>query len=299
VARRTYQKKVRKILPQMCSYRSLIRASAGSRSNTKAIGGESLATRLVGVHMEGYGFHGYWVYPFFNSDSNLTCTLLLDILTMSAKRRGGILPPVLFLQMDNCGRENKNHTVIAFLAILIELKVFKEIYLTFLPVGHTHCKVDQRFSRISVHLKPKDLPTLDHMMDSVKGSTHACSRLATSLLSETTLLFVELKFSKNEIATHELVKRVHDWKQWMGLRMNVQDDQRLVETFHGLGTCRVHGTKRRMHSFKVCMNESNTHVVLLYKEWDQSGPWRSHWSGNTSQKLRILKEGTIIHCRRL
>jgi hypothetical protein len=153
---------------------------AGARSNTKAVGGESLGTRLVGAQIEGYGFHGSWVYPWFNSDSNLTCTLILDIITMISNIRGKMLPPVLFLQMDNCGRENKNHTVIGFLAMLIELKVFTEIYLTFLPVGHTHCKVDQRFSRISVHLKPQDLPTLDHMISCVSGTVICFEHIASS-----------------------------------------------------------------------------------------------------------------------
>jgi hypothetical protein len=42
---------------------------------------------------------------------------------------------VLFLQMDNCGRENKNHTVLAYLAWLVQEGVFHRIYIDFLPVG--------------------------------------------------------------------------------------------------------------------------------------------------------------------
>ncbi len=79
------------------------------------------------------------------------------------------MPPALLLHLDNCGRENKNHTVLAVLGALVEMGLFREIYLTFLPVGHTHAKVDQRFSRISVKLRPLDLPTLPDMQAKVSG----------------------------------------------------------------------------------------------------------------------------------
>lgn len=39
----------------------------------------------------------------------------------------GGLPTRLFIQMDNCGRENKNQYVLAFLFLLVEFKVFDEV----------------------------------------------------------------------------------------------------------------------------------------------------------------------------
>jgi hypothetical protein len=131
------------------------------------VAGEPLRTKLVGAEVEAHGFHGYWVYPYFASDSNLTCTLLLEVLGVIAEKRKDAgktaLPSVLLLQMDNCGRENKNHTVLACLGAMVHLQWFQEVYLTFLPVGHTHAKVDQRFSRISLRLKGKDCATLQDM----------------------------------------------------------------------------------------------------------------------------------------
>ena len=38
------------------------------------------------------------------------------------------LPTCLFIQMDNCGRENKNQYVLAFLFLLVELEVFDEVW---------------------------------------------------------------------------------------------------------------------------------------------------------------------------
>lgn len=37
------------------------------------------------------------------------------------------LPPVLYLQLDNTARENKNKYVMAFLAYLVQAGVFKEV----------------------------------------------------------------------------------------------------------------------------------------------------------------------------
>ena len=39
----------------------------------------------------------------------------------------GPLPHKLLLQMDNCVRENKNKFVMAFLAFLVERKIFVEV----------------------------------------------------------------------------------------------------------------------------------------------------------------------------
>ncbi len=58
-------------------------------------------------------------------DSNLTINCLLETLSMYKEKLGSNL----FLQMDNCFRENKNRFLIAFAALLVELEVFEEVYL--------------------------------------------------------------------------------------------------------------------------------------------------------------------------
>lgn len=55
-------------------------------------------------------------------DSNLTMNVLLRIL-----ERCDYIPDVLYLQMDNCSRENKNQFVFVFLAILVKLDVFRKV----------------------------------------------------------------------------------------------------------------------------------------------------------------------------
>ena len=48
--------------------------------------------------------------------------------------------------------QNINRDIFEYVKSLIDCNVFEEIYLNFLPVGHTHCDQDQMFSRLSVHL---------------------------------------------------------------------------------------------------------------------------------------------------
>jgi hypothetical protein len=59
------------------------------------------------------------------------------------------LPKILFLQVDNCARENKNRFLLAFCSLLLMWNLFTEITISFLPVGHTHEDIDQTFSIIS------------------------------------------------------------------------------------------------------------------------------------------------------
>ena len=54
--------------------------------------------------------------------------------------------------ISNVCRECKNRYIFVYLKSLIDCGTFKHIYLSFLPVGHTHCDIDQMFSRLAVFL---------------------------------------------------------------------------------------------------------------------------------------------------
>ncbi|KAL3688455.1 hypothetical protein R1sor_014764 [Riccia sorocarpa] len=90
---------------------------------------------LVGVHLVGAMiFHGklqtraFLTYNNLKSDSNLTITVLQKVLLAWE----GTLPPILYLQLDNTVRENKNIFLFAYLSMLLEKKVFTKIKLGFL-----------------------------------------------------------------------------------------------------------------------------------------------------------------------
>ena len=65
----------------------------------------------------------------------------------------GKLPPVLFIQADNCTRENKNRYLLSYLELLVRNGVFEEVHLCFLPIGHTHADIDQSFPSVSTRLR--------------------------------------------------------------------------------------------------------------------------------------------------
>jgi hypothetical protein len=121
--------------------------------------GRPLETRLVGAHLPGRGFMGFWVYPYFSQGASGCATLIHRILC-AVLRKEGRLPRVLVLHMDNTCKENKNNEMVKYLAFLVFHDVFDEVRIVFLLVGHTHTIIDQRFSVISRALSSKDAYTL-------------------------------------------------------------------------------------------------------------------------------------------
>ena len=76
------------------------------------------------------------------------------------------LPLVLNLQLDNASGDNKNRYVFAFCSLLTLHNVFKEVYINFLIVGHTHNNIDALFGRWSYKLRGVDYLTLPLLMKS-------------------------------------------------------------------------------------------------------------------------------------
>ena len=66
-------------------------------------------------------------------------------------------PGLLYLQFDNCSRENKNKYMLAYCNWLLANGVFRDIHISFLPVGHTHEDIDQMFSTfvVGMHHEPR------------------------------------------------------------------------------------------------------------------------------------------------
>ena len=104
-----------------------------------------------------------WFLPTIKQDPNLVITMLwLNLVEgyTSGKRRA----PILYLQADNCGKENKNVYVFYFLAVLIYHKIFLDVYMSFLPVGHTHEDIDRMFSFPRNAFSGSNCDTLDDLI---------------------------------------------------------------------------------------------------------------------------------------
>ena len=123
---------------------------------------------LAVVH--GHGTTCYVTKDNVFSDPNLTIEVLQRTLNDVESARG-YLPNALYLQLDNCSRENKNSALFNWLGSLVERGLFPGgIEVGFLPVGHTHNEVDQVASRISIAVRHREIQTPIEMVQLLQES---------------------------------------------------------------------------------------------------------------------------------
>ena len=144
------------------------------RQAVKEIKGQYVKTYLCGILVHGEDLYSdVKIDSHHKHDSNQVITSIMNVINDVRDRRGGLLPLVLHIQADNCGRENKNQYMLAFCAALVELSYFAEVYLSFLLIGHKHENIDQRFSVISSTLKCHDIDSMQELMELIqKGASH-------------------------------------------------------------------------------------------------------------------------------
>jgi hypothetical protein len=65
------------------------------------------------------------------------------------------LPPILNVQMDNAVENNKNWFVFCFWSLLVTKGIFREVYVNFMLIGHTHDDIDALFGRWSMLLRKR------------------------------------------------------------------------------------------------------------------------------------------------
>lgn len=76
------------------------------------------------------------------------------------------LSKILYLQLDNTVKDNKNKFVMAFCSLLTSRRVFKEVAVGFLTVGHTHEDIDGCFSYLSRRLWKNNIYDFADLMKS-------------------------------------------------------------------------------------------------------------------------------------
>jgi hypothetical protein len=132
---------------------------------------------VVGTIVHGFEAHAYVVEPFWCHDSDLSIEILIRTFIRILKA-GHKLAPVLYLQMDNCWRENKNQHVITFLAILVKLNIFRKIKLNFDLVGHTHEDIDQLFKSLNTLLRKQTVGTVNKLLDVLSKGYHSTKSIS-------------------------------------------------------------------------------------------------------------------------
>lgn len=102
-----------------------------------------------------------------NANLILSCFYihLIEHFTSTGKH-----PPILWLQADNCFKENKNRWMLAFCCWLIHIGWFREIMISMLPPGHTHIDIDQMFSTFSRWLDIHSVEFLEDLVEAINKS---------------------------------------------------------------------------------------------------------------------------------
>ena len=85
-----------------------------------------LKTHITGVILHGHQTHFFVDIMQWPHDSNLVFNCIMLALLHQYKE-DGVLPTILNLQLDNCGRENKNKYVLGFVALLVQRDFVKEV----------------------------------------------------------------------------------------------------------------------------------------------------------------------------
>lgn len=99
---------------------------------------------------------------------NEVCTFLFDYFKKYVE--DGVTTLLLFA--DNCGGQNKNHTLLRFVMALVELNWFEEVTINFPIRGHSYMPCDRDFGLIKRKMKPKErIYTLEQYESIIKSSS--------------------------------------------------------------------------------------------------------------------------------
>jgi len=92
---------------------------------------------LMGVLVHGYRTFGFTYLKNIKHGTNVVIECLHHVL-VDYKNNRNYIPPVIYLQLDNTSKQNKNKFMLGYLACLVAWGVCRQVIISFLPVGHTH-----------------------------------------------------------------------------------------------------------------------------------------------------------------
>lgn len=144
----------------------------------------------------------------------------------------------LWIQMDNCGKDNKNQYIFGYLAFLIHLGWFKEINVSMLMVGHTHADIDQMFSHWGKNYFNFAYHWFDEMIEVSKKMYR--------------------QSGGGKVPEVKLWDEMRDWKKWMEENNSLCD----ISNFN------------HCHSFRFCKDHTSNQVKMWVKEWPIDTEWQ-------------------------
>jgi hypothetical protein len=217
-----------------------------------------IRNHLFGAIVHGRALYGFSYLDNCKHGTNLTIQAL-HLVLLKEWIRGGKerLPRVLFLQLDNCSKQNKSQYLIAYLGLLVGWDVFEEVILSFLPVGHTHEDIDQLFSRIAIFLRKNDARARQEFHEAFCTS---CSSkkwgddvIPEAVLSQAESMPCAANFS-DLVVEQELTEKDATRKKQSANRVGLSD----------------------FHQFKLYKDPDTGKVSMLISEWCAKPVWRSN-----------------------
>lgn len=168
-------------------------------------------------------------------DSSLTCEVIarcLEHCKQVAAKRSLPMPTDMTVFVDNTPRENKNTTVLAFIALLQSRHMFRSTGLLFHCKGHTHNILDQLYGIVSRAFQYQDqLQDLDAVRETIK-----------EILNRPSL---SKYFAGAEVRV-SIIDGCRDWATWLsrlgvnftgGLREDILANHAFVFLWRLLGRC--------------------------------------------------------------
>ena len=174
--RRMYHNRCERAIRYPTKYTSMVVDGADQKAyglphfldKSKADRGHKFKVKCIGC-LEHRSSKKLWIHTMteeFLTGANHIIEVIHRALT-ARKSETGRLTEVLYLQVDNCTRENKNRYLFGYLELLVALGVFMEVEVSFLPVGHTHTDIDQAFSVVSRILSRTDAATMTELINAI------------------------------------------------------------------------------------------------------------------------------------
>jgi len=115
---------------------------------------DRISSQIGSFIVHGHGTYGVFWDETMPKDANFWASCLLEVIkdVKETSYKDKDLPEVLYLQSDNAS-DNKNQCILGLCELLRDLKVFRKIKYSWLPVGHTHEDVDASFGALSRKLR--------------------------------------------------------------------------------------------------------------------------------------------------
>ncbi len=105
--------------------------------------------RLTGIVVHGHAFAYAVADPMMKKSGCTTVQYVCWVLQMLRRRGVDLKNCWLHGQFDNAASENKNNTVMQFMAYLVSAGICKRTTMGFLQTGHTHEDVDQEHGALA------------------------------------------------------------------------------------------------------------------------------------------------------